>query len=508
MQPAQNSTKRFKIRDIFLLLIFLSLSFSSALPAAAGKKDEAIKKAIVKIYVSKSSPDFVNPWRVSGPGRTSGSGCIIGGSRILTNAHVVADATFIEVRLHGQSKRYQARVLTVAHEADLALLTVDDEEFFKRIDPLKLGPLPEAQQEVLVHGFPIGGDSLSITKGILSRIEHQGYVHSGSYFLAGQIDAAINPGNSGGPVIVGGKIAGVVMQSYSPRHSESLGYMVPSPVIKHFLTDIKDGDYDTFPAIGLHTQEIENPGMKRWFGMTEAQTGVVINHIHFESPAIELLQTDDILMKIDGHPVSDDGTVEFRPNERTYYAYFIEMHQIGEEVNLEILRSGKVKKIRLPLKKGKGDFLLVPNKHFDRHPRYFIFGGIVFTPLTQDLMDQWGRSWRSSAPPELVAEVSNRPTKEKREVVLALKVLAADINRGYHGIRNWLTTEVNGRKFGDFKEFYEIVTGSEEPFLVFKNDKGYQLVIDREKALESHDELLKTYRIREDRSEDLETPSE
>lgn len=487
------------------LILYLGIVFFSIASPVKGveKGDGAVSSSIVKIYVTQSGPDYLNPWRSGGNEQISGSGCVISKKRILTNAHVVADAKFIEVRLHGQSKRYKAKVMHVAHEVDLALLTVEDSEFFDGLQVLELGGLPKSQQEVLVYGFPIGGDSLSITKGILSRIEHQSYVHSGGYYLAGQIDAAINPGNSGGPVIVNGKIAGVVMQSYSPLRSESLGYMVPSPVVRHFLSDLEDGHYDAFPAIGIETQDIENPDMKRMFGMRENQTGIVINYIHFNSPAKDILKENDILMKIDGHVVADNGTVEFRPKERTYYSYFIEMHQMEEKVSLEILRKSKIKKVNLKLNNKKDDFLLVPNKQYDKLPRYFIFGGIVFSPLTKNIVEEWGRGWRHRAPDELIHEISNRPDEDKAEVVVALKVLPVDLNRGYHEITNWVVDSVNDKKFKDFGEFYSLVSESREPFVVFKNAKGRQLVIDREKEKESRDEILKTYRIGEDRSEDL-----
>ena len=487
----------------FLFVFFMQLAISPSILEARSKNNDPVKKAIVKIYASQNRPDYMNPWRSGSTSQISGSGAILSGRRILTNAHVVANSTFIEVRLHGQSKRYKARVQNVSHEVDLAILKVEDDSFFKGTRPLKIGPLPESQQEVLVYGFPIGGDSLSITKGILSRIEHQSYVHSGSSFLAGQIDAAINPGNSGGPVIVGKKIAGVVMQSYNSRRSENLGYMVPSPVIKHFLKDLEDGRYDGFPVLGMQTQTIESRDMKRRFGMKNSQTGVLVNYIYFNSPAKGILRPDDIVMEVDSHPIEDDGTVEFRHQERTYYSYFIEMHQLGDKINLKILRDGKVKKLKFALKNKRDDFQLVASKQHDKLPRYFIYAGILFTPLTDNLIEQMGRGWSHSAPPELLYAMSRWPSKDKRELVVALKVLPDDLNRGYHNIKNWAVAEVNGKKFKDFNEFIEIVTGSGEPFTVFKNSKGSQIVIDRKKAEEGLEKILKTYRIKEDRSPDL-----
>jgi len=155
----------------------------------------AITDAIVKIYTVQSHPDYWNPWNVGSPISLTGSGCILKGRKIMTNAHVVSDGTFIQVRRNGQSKRFTAHVQNVSHESDLALLTVDDSEFFAGSTCLELGDLPAVQQEVSVYGFPVGGDTMSITRGVVSRVEHQSYNHSGVGLLAVQIDAAINPGN-------------------------------------------------------------------------------------------------------------------------------------------------------------------------------------------------------------------------------------------------------------------------------------------------------------------------
>ena len=153
---------------------------------------------------------------------------------------------------------------------------------------MDFGTLPETLQEVMVYGFPTGGDALSITKGIFSRIVYEEYSHSSLSFIAGQIDAAINAGNSGGPVIVDNKIVGIVMQALKSDDTENIGYMIPTPVIEHFLKDIEDGSYNNFPVLGLDTQKMESPSMKRKYGIGDKQTGVLVVHVYWNSPDIIL----------------------------------------------------------------------------------------------------------------------------------------------------------------------------------------------------------------------------
>jgi S1-C subfamily serine protease len=480
----------------FCLALFIAVS-----PCFAEQNNKFdVRDSMVKIITVASEPYDFAPWRLNDHETITGSGCIISGDRILTNAHVVSNHKFIQVQLYGDAKQYNAHILHVSHEVDLALLGVDETSFFSRTRPLDIGPLPETLQEVMVYGYPTGGDSLSITKGTLSRIVYQQYAHSDNYYIAGQVDAAVNPGNSGGPVIVGNKIVGVVMEKLQSEDTENIGYMIPSPIIFHFLKDVEDNQYDGFPEIGFVSQEMKNPSIKLKYGLKKEQSGILVNHVYWNSPAKGMLQESDVILSIDGHQIADDGTVEIRPKESIDFTHYSDLHQIGEKINLRILRDGKIENVTYALTQKRKDTVLVTPKQYDQEPRYFIFGGIVFTPLTENLICEWESC---DAPLELLIEKQKRPTENRQEAVVATHVLAAEVNKGYHSISAWVVKEVNGREFKDFDEFYELVDKSTEPFVVFKNDKGHQIVIEREKANNSHQEILKAYSVTADRSSDL-----
>lgn len=480
---------------------FLALFLTG--PAAGFARDQDVREAIVKIYAIHNRPDYYNPWSMEGPRSSTGSGCIISKRRILTNAHVVSDETFIQVRRYGQSKRYQARVLSVSHHADLALLTVDDPSFFDDVEPMETGALPESQEEVHVYGFPLGGDTLSITKGVISRIEHQVYSHSSVHLLAGQIDAAINPGNSGGPVVLSNKIVGVVMQSL--RQAENLGYMVPINIVDHFSADIEDGRYDGFPSLGVILQEMENPVAKRKYRMPETQSGVRVVKVVPGSAAEGYMQKGDVLLAVDGHDVADDGNVEFRPKERSSVSYYVQEHQVGDVIEVDVLRDGRMKKLSFPLSAPLEKSRLIPMEAYDRLPSYYIYGGVVFCPLNKNLMKVWGGNWYNTAPKNWLALLGdNYKTKERDEVVIALKVLAADVNEGYHKYNNWIIESVNGRAIRNLQELIEIVESDvADEFVVFSSDQDQEIVLDRQKVEASTQRILDIYRIPRDRSDDL-----
>ncbi len=449
-----------------------------------------IEESIVKIYSVSKTPNCITPWNTNTK-RSHGSGSIINGNgkRILTNAHVVANGTFIEVKRYGSSKRYEAKVEYISHQADLAILSVEDKSFFKGAKALKFGKLPNIRQEVTVYGFPMGGDSLSASTGIVSRIEHNRYAHSKEIFLSIQIDAAVNPGSSGGPAISDGKIVGVVMQQIS--QSQNLGYLVPAEIVKHFLEDIRDKKYNGFPHMGIGTQRMENEALRKVHMMDENTTGVLIIDISEKSPAFKKIKAGDVLLSVDRNNVENDGTVEFRHHQFTSYKYYIDKKQLGSTIAMTVLRDGKKKELSIALNNIANDNLLVDTVFYDEMPKYFIYGGYVFSPLSRNLL----MNSRSTLL-NLREAASKWATNDKEEVVLLLKVLPSEISTGDHNFSLWIIDKVNSKKFKNFKEFLSIIKWNKEPYLILENENGAKIAIDRKKALEIEKTILNRYSIK------------
>ncbi|NIB39596.1 serine protease [Pseudomaricurvus alkylphenolicus] len=481
-------------RFALLVLIISGLS-KGAVAADTAKKIERLKDAVVKIHTTSTPPDYFTPWSLLNAKQSSGSGSVIRGNRILTNAHVVADATYIQAQKHGDPRKYLARVAFVSHEADLALLEVEDPSFFKGLRPLKIGDLPEPLQEVSVFGYPFGGTTLSITKGILSRVEHQFYAHAGGYLLAGQIDAAINPGNSGGPVIVDNRIAGVVMQANTSGRAENLGYFVPPSVIKHVLKDAEDGQHDGFPDLGFRSQELDSPAMRQAYGVADRRGGMLVAHVFEGSPADGKLLPNDVIVAIDGYKIADDSSIEFRKNLRTNFKYAIDQYHRGDNVDIYLVRAGEEMKVTLQVAPGHRNYSLVRPQQFEQIPQYLIYGGVVFVPLNMNLIKRWGRDWHRQAPVSFLHARNSRSSTEKQELVVALKVLAADVNLGYHDWKNWILSSVNGEPIRDFEQFCRLVLENQHEFTTLLDDQGYQMVINHAEAVATEAQILARYRV-------------
>ena len=470
-------------------LVVVGIVLLTVLPCVS----QNVSEAIVKVYTVFNEPDYYNPWQMEGPQAATGSGCIIEGGRILTSAHVVADQVFLQVKRAGQAKRYTATVEIVAHDTDLAILTVQDQAFFQGSEPLQVGELPQLRDRVVVYGFPKGGEELAITEGVVSRVEHQYYTHSQEYLLSCQIDAAINPGSSGGPVIKDGMIVGV---SFQAGRGENIGYMVAAPLIRRFLQDVEDGAYHGIPGIGISWQTMENPDLRSRYGMSEGQTGILVNSVFPDSPAQGILQVGDVILAIDATDLESDGTIEFRPGERTSFSHRIQTKFIGDTIDLRILRDGAPSLVSLLLTKTLNDMRLVPNAQYDVLPRYYIVGGLVFEPLTLNLLKIWGSSWFTDAPDHLLGYYfRGEPTEDRTEVVVLVRLLGDEVNIGYQGYLYEVLSEVNGVRIKDLSSLVQAIESNTGPYHIFLTEAGKKVVLDRERAEESEERIIRNYRI-------------
>ncbi|PIE53570.1 hypothetical protein CSA37_01005 [Candidatus Fermentibacteria bacterium] len=467
--------------------------------SAAAASADIVDQAMVKIYTNSASYNYYIPWSTDAPMETSGSGCVVEGDLILTNAHVVSDQTFIQVRREGDPRKYQAFVVAVSHDADLALITVYEPSFFEGIRPLQLGDLPKARDEVTVYGYPMGGDALSTTKGVVSRIESSRYAHSGLSLLTVQIDAAINPGNSGGPAIIDNRIIGVTMQTMTS--ADGIGYVIPVPVIEHFFEDMEDGKYNGFPSAGFSYQTIRNDAFSHRYGIPDEQTGVMVSSLAWDSPASASLQIGDVVMAIDGKAIAGDGTVELRDGSRTRLDYMINRHQLDESISMDVIRNGDPITVNLTLDATIHDLTVVSAKIYDRPAEYLIYGGAVFMPLSLNYLESWGGDWYLNAVDYLSYPLlfDNWRTEDRNEIVVLTFMLPAEVNTGYETLQNEIIETVDGVTVSDFNHFARLIDSGEGEFLVLKTNLDNVIVLDRSLSEEMNPEIMERYGIARNR---------
>lgn len=457
-------------------------------------EDISVKKALVKVYTSHQLFDYLSPWQYGQSANSTATGFIIDGERIITNAHAVLNSKFLQVRKEGDSKKYKAVVKFTSEEYDLALVEIEDKSFFKGTVPLKLGTLPEIQEKLTVYGYPLGGDKLSTTQGIVSRMEHNTYTLTNRKFLIGQTDAAINSGNSGGPVVSKGKVVGVAFAGLNS--ADNIGYFIPVNILNNFLEDIKDGKYDGSPLLGVEWLELESPSHRRMLGIEDKTGGILIKKVFKNSPFEGVLQKNDVLMKLDNYPVESDGTIEFRKNEKTDFTYVNQQKKYGDNLSYEIIRDKKTKTGQVKLEKKDIKYTVVTEVTIETPPSYMVYGGLLFEPLTSNYM---------AGVIEKLGSVYDREElyKDYKELVVLVRVLPFDVNLGYTDAVNQIIVKVNGEKYKDFKDFVQKVKNVKSGFIIFENDNGDEIVLDVKEVEEQREALMQNYNISSDMSDDI-----
>lgn len=425
-----------------------------------------IYSSVVRIEVSTQVYDYKQPWSPGRFGGGIGTGFIVGENQFMTNAHVVSNARRILINKRGSSEKFPARIKYIAHDCDLALLEVEDFSPFAEAPHLKFGEVPKLESEVKAIGYPVGGNRLSVTRGVVSRIDFRPYAHSQiDMHLIVQVDAAINPGNSGGPVIQGNEVVGVAFQGL--RAADNTGYMIPTPVVKRFLKDVEDGSYDKYVDLGASHFELFNPAMKKALQLPIQSNGVLISSVTKDGPCDGVLEVGDVLTKIDDYPIDNAGNIRVEGEEVLLHEV-VERKFAGDTVSLEFIRNGQTSNANITLVPFPASRIFAIQ--YDKAPRYVFSGGLLFQPLDVNLYGTYGLS-----DPKVRYVYTNYVKegifKEREDLVILTKVINDKVTSSMNAFEGLLVESINGEQVKSLAHLNDLLSKySEEEFLEIRFD--------------------------------------
>jgi S1-C subfamily serine protease len=504
---------RIHARFTFVAIAFL---LTAPWPTRGDDTDDArIHKSVVKILSSLRQPDPFRPWTKGSPHDATGSGVVIAGKRILTNAHVVNHASQVFVQPDKSSNKLSVKVEAIAPGIDLAVLKVDDESFFDAHPELSFSlKVPALQQTIFVYGYPQGGTELSITRGIVSRVEFAEYYLS-TQGLRIQVDAAINPGNSGGPAVADGQLIGIAFSKL--QRSDNIGYIIPIEEIELFLSDIKDGRYDGKPNLDIDVQNVENDALRARSKLDKKATGVLVRRVHNHDASYPL-HVGDVITRIGEYIIDNAGKVHVEGDRMINFQYLVQRLVRDGRLPLLIVRDGKESKCDLPVKP-VADSLFI---HTSRDPlSYFVFGPLVFSEASSDYvlyMSGYGSSKDEGSQSgygltgilytanPLFTRYGDRPAfPGERIVIIAYPMFTHKLSKGYTISYTASVAEVNGVRIRNLKHMVEVIrdaTGELIEF-TFHGNQTDMIVFNRKEALDATEEILSDNGIRQQYSPDI-----
>jgi serine protease Do len=316
-----------------------------------------------------------------------GSGVVVSSQGyILTNNHVVQNATSIEVELHDKRK-FRAKIIGRDPDTDLALLKISATD-------LPTAPLGNSSElhvgdMVMAFGNPFGLD-YTMTSGIVSALGRSGYAIEGPQNLVNfiQTDAPINPGNSGGALVnVQGQVVGINTAIVSGNAGPGgqggfigIGFAIPINVAKHVMADlIKTGKVER-GYLGVTIGDM-TPAYAKAFGVPSGTKGALVQNVEPDGPAAKAgVKNGDIIHSLNGKPIQGAGGL----------TQAITSLNPGQAVTLGILRDGKPMNIQVTL--GERPSNLGVLAHVSKPPSKGTLRGITVQNLTPDIRQQLGLS--------------------------------------------------------------------------------------------------------------------
>lgn len=500
--------------------IRLSCFAPTAAAAAKRRRTDGVsnmQRSVVKIFVSHCKPNYDQPWCCDSSTSSTSTGFPIrlrtGELRLVTNAHSVEHHSLVQVKRHFCEEKWVAKVLCIGTDCDLALLEVPDAEFWKGLPPFVVAPgLPFLQDAVSVLGYPTGGENLSVTQGVVSRIDLVEYAQSGAELLGVQIDAAINSGNSGGPAVdKNGHLVGVAFQALgADDDAENIGYIIPCVILMHFLQDyVGNGHFTGFGSAGFDYQALESPSLRMAMGLKKGESGVRVSHVHLTGPSTDMLLPDDVLLKVGKNKVGNDGSIAFERG-RISFAYYLQCHFPGESCTLEVRRAGHAKplSLRICLQRNRRLVDVDPSgasAAIGTAPRYLVVGGLVFVPLSVPFLESaFGEDYHAEAPTELkVLLESGIREAPGHEVVVLTQVIASQATIGYTDLEYERLEAYNGLKVQNLEHLAAMVDACEEQFEKFAFASKHVIVLERLAASQALPEILAQNMIPAARSKGL-----
>jgi S1-C subfamily serine protease len=491
---------------IILLCGALFTAAASAATHAAEQTPPALENSVVKIFSTMRYPDPFKPWTKQAPSEATASGVVIEGKRILTNAHAVLYASQVQIQANAAGDKLSASVLAIAPGIDLAVLQLDDPSFFDTHPPVaRASKLPQIKDPVLAYGFPAGGSSLSITKGIVSRIEFVPY----NYPVSGlriQIDAAINPGNSGGPAIAGDKMIGLAFSRLG-GDSQNIGYIIPNEEVDLFLKDIAGGHYVGKASMHDDLQTLENPALREYLKLDKSVEGMVV-HRPDKSDAAYPLKEWDVLTRIGDTPIDNQGMVKIDKDLRVSFGYMIQKVTKDGKLPLTVVRAGKTLKLELPV---SPEYPTLVSDLHGEYPSYFVYGPLVFSRATRQFLGAFENNANlmrvlGFVKSPLVTRAFDPPSDDLQElVIISSPLFPHKLANGYSNPAGSVVSSLNGTPVKSLKHLVALLRDLKDPFvtLEFASKGGEALVFSRQALVAATDDILTDNGVRAQGSPDM-----
>ena len=421
----------------------------------------SLTESVARINATSQSWNPAQPWEKTPPRSLRSLGAIVGPGQVLTTGEMVADATYIELELPDGSQTAEAEILAVDYEANLALLTVKDEEerseFFQNTTPLPLAAPPSIGDPIQIFQVEDNGTTL-LTYGTLQSVEISNSFLPNQSFLTYLVKASMQSAASSFslPVILDDKLAGILL-SYDS--DDQISDVLSIDVVSRFLGNVNDGNYAGFPSLGVSVTRTDDPSFRKFLKLDDEQGGIYVSSVRIGGAAdLAGVKKGDVILSADGFPIDMRGFYQHPHYGSVFWGHIVRGEKAtGEELDLRILRDGEPIDLSATLTRAEPQDNLVPDYQFDRAPNFLVKGGLIFQELTRPVLEAFGKDWQSRAPLNLLDAYENPEKYEDsaKRVIFLSGSIPTPATVGYESLRNLIVKKVNGIEIDSMKSLIE-----------------------------------------------------
>jgi hypothetical protein len=283
--------------------------------------------------------------------------------------------------------------------------------------------------------------------------------------------------------------------------ADNIGYLIPTTIIDHFLTDIEDGAYHGFGKFGITLfPGLHNPYYKQYLKIPDEVDGVVVTDVLRNSTTYGTLKAGDVLTKIGDFNIDNDGRIMI-DGLSLEMSEILDRRQIGDTLTLTYYRDGEKQQQELTI--AENEPVIPWDLLYDTRPDYRVFAGLTFVQLNRNFLETWGSKWIAEIPFHLrylfieSNQLNDRP--ERKEYIVLSEILPDEINAYLDGYQNQVVETVNNLYINELDDLDKaFLTDLNGYWVVTFWGHDTPLIVDAAQARQRHSAILNKYQVPEE----------
>ncbi|HEY1174363.1 MAG TPA: serine protease [Verrucomicrobiae bacterium] len=476
--------------------LFLCLTFLCALTGQSQLSHNPWEDSIVTVEITRQRYDMGQPWTRQTATDVKNA-IVIEGKEILTTAEFFNDVTLIRVQRNGRGRWWTAKLKWADYHANVALLSVEEAEFWPGLKAAKFATDFKDLSMVQVVRWRNGNlesrkaefNEFTVREGKVSFVPSTQIIFSSEIEGLGWAEAVVN----------NGKLVGLTTSSDGRKFN-----VMPVQFFRRVLDARAKGKFTGMGYFAFTWQQTLNPDAHKFLGWKTDPKGVVIIDIPDHEKKPDGLKERDLILKVDGFDIDIQGDyVDPEYGHLMLETLSSRRHWAGDTIKIVVWRDAKEVTVDYTLPKADYATDLIPKEVFDKEPEYLMVGGLLFQPLDGPFLKRWGGDWKQRAPFRLAYYDNQSKSEERAGLVLLSAILPDPVNIGYQDYRFIVLDKVNGKAISNLMELAAALQTPKDGFHILEFMEGssiQKMVLDASQASQASARIQSNYGIRGDRN--------